>query len=159
MIRLILLAVGAFIVWVLFLSEFTKQQKITICIAALLICTAAMWFEQSSQTPKDGVMSVSELADCGVRSKHTYRTNFDIQFCLRNNSSGATAKRIAMSFVAMSCESGNCQEIQVINKDLGLSLEPQEQVTLTENLNFDKVEPALDSVVWIAKVVAVKALD
>lgn len=159
MIRLILVAIGIFIVWVLFLSGFSKRQKIIICLAALLICVAGMWFEQSSQTPKEGVISLSEIVDCGVTSKHSYRTNYDIEFCLRNNSLSATAKRVAISFAALNCEAGNCEEIQVINKDVALSLEPEQQITRTENLNFDKVEESLESVVWIAKVVSVKALD
>ncbi len=159
MIRLILVAIGGFIVWVLFLSEFSKRQKIIICLAALLFCIVGTWFEQSSQTPKEGVISTSELVDCGVTSKHSYRTNYDVAFCLRNTSLTATAKRVAMSFSVLKCEAGNCEEIQVINKDVALSLEPDEQVILVENLNFDEVEPSLDSIVWIAKAVSVKALD
>lgn len=159
MIRLILVAIGVFIIWVLFLSGFNKRQKISICIAALLICIAGLWFDQSSQTPRENVMSISELEDCGVNSKYSYRTNFDIEFCLRNSSLTATAKRLGMSFIALNCVAGNCEELQVVNKDVSLSLEPETQITMKENLSFDKVDTTSETVVWVVKVNSIKALN
>lgn len=159
MIRLILVVIGLFILWVLFLSEFSKRQKISVCIAALLMCIVGLWVDQSSQTPRENIILVAEIEDCGVSSKYSYRTNFDIEFCLLNSSLTATAKRLAMSFIALNCVDGNCQELQIINKDVSLSLEPETQITLKENLSFDKVGVSLESVVWVVKVNSVKALN
>jgi len=158
MIRLILVAIGILIIWVLFLSKFNKQKKIIICITSLLVCIVAVWFDQYSQTPKEGVMRVNELEDCGVSSNHSYRTNYDIEFCLRNLSLISTAKRVSISFTALNCAAGDCQEVQVIRKDVSLSLEPESQVTLQENLNFDQVERPANNVVWLARVDSVKAV-
>lgn len=158
MIRLILVAIGIFIVWVLFLSQFTRQQKIIICTVSLLVCVAGLWFDQSSHTPKEGLISVNEMENCGVNAKHSYRTNFDIELCLRNLSENATAKRVSISYTALNCVAGNCEELQVVNRDIALSLAPQLQLILSDNLNFDHVDPSLETVVWVAKVNSIKAL-
>ncbi|MBX2849051.1 MAG: hypothetical protein KTR16_12070 [Acidiferrobacterales bacterium] len=159
MIRLILIAIGIFIIWVLFLSKFNKKKKIAVCVAALAICIAGLWFDQSSRTPKENIISKSELVDCGVSAKHSYRTNFDIEFCLRNLSTSATARRVAMSFVALDCIDGSCEELQVMTKEVPLSLAPETEITLEENISFDKVDASSETVVWVAKVMSVKALD
>ena len=159
MIRLILLALGLFLLWVLFLSGFNKRQKISISVIALFISIACLWFDQASQTPRENLMSVEELEDCGVSSNHSYRTNFDIEFCLRNTSLTATAKRLAISFIALDCIDGNCEELQVVTKDISLSLEPESQLRLKENLSFDKVDISSETVVWVVKVNSIKALN
>ena len=77
---------------------------------------------------------------------------------MRNLSLTSTAKRVTISFTALDCAAGDCEEVQVIRKDVSLSLEPESQVTLQENLNFDQVKRPADNVVWLARVDSVKAV-
>ena len=158
MIRLVLLALAVFLSWVLFVSEFNKRQKITICVIAVMVTIFALWFEQSGQTPKDDLIAVSEIVDCGVRAEHSYRTNFDIEFCITNIAAQATAIRISIDFSALDCESGDCVEFQTVNKVVRVTLAPGESTTLTESLDFDQVDESVENIVWSTKIISVKAL-
>ncbi|MBT8114325.1 MAG: hypothetical protein KJP04_03035 [Arenicella sp.] len=129
-----------------------------ISLLAIALCAAGLWLEQRGETPRAGRMAVAELVECGVNGKHSYRTNFDIQFCLQNNSSQATVKRVALKFVALQCDLGDCREVQAVSKELACDLAPSERITLTENINFKMVDPLDENVVWSVQPTSVKAV-
>lgn len=158
MIRLILLPLAVFLSWVLFVSEFDKRKKIIISVVALVVTIFAMWFEQSGQVPKDDLLTVQDIVDCGVQAEHSYRTNYDVEFCLTNTGARATATRINVDFLALSCEEGDCTEIQAVNREVRLSLAPGESATMSENLDFNQLSEANENHVWSIRVVSVKAL-
>lgn len=158
MIRLLILALGVFLIWVLFFSGFTKQRKITISIIAVLIAIGGLWFEQRGQNLKSSLIAADQIADCGASATHTYRTNFDVRFCLQNNASKGTAKRVAMRFIALNCQQGDCQEIESVDKDIRVQIAPGEQATLVENLSFARVDPNAEGNVWTASALRVGAI-
>ena len=114
MIRLIILALGVFLIWMLFYSGFSKQRRIIVSVVAMVVGILGLWLEQRGETPRSGRMPVSELVSCGVSGKHSYRTNFDIEFCLENKSERATVKRVGLRFVAKQCIRGECSDVQEI---------------------------------------------
>lgn len=158
MIRLIILALGVFLIWMLFFSGFSKQRRVIVSVLAIVVCVAGLWLEQRGETPRSGRMPVSELVDCGVSGKHSYRTNFDIEFCLENQSARATVKHVGLKFMAMQCEHGDCREVQTITKRLTINLAPSQRSTQTENINFSMIDPLDESVVWRVQTDSVKAV-
>lgn len=159
MIRLIILALGVFLIWVLFASSFNKSRKILISVVVALFAVAGLWWESTSDLPKDGRIANEQIELCGINAKHTYRTNFDIDFCLRNNSETATVKRVALNFIAQRCESANnCTQIQALNKAIMLTIKPLADLSYSENLNFDLVEANDTSVSWAIEIKEVKAV-
>jgi len=158
MIRLIILALGIFIIWVLFVSGFSKQRKIIISVFAVLISIAGLWFEQWGEVPKDNLISVSQVVDCGVTGAHSYRTNYSIRFCLQNNATDATLKRAKISFSALNCESGECREIESVIKEIPLDVAPRASATMVESLSFNKLESTNDTIVWTVTPVKVKGV-
>lgn len=158
MIRLIILALGTFLIWMLFFSGFSKQRRIVVSVLAIVVSAAGLWLEQRGETPRGGRMLTTELVSCGVSGKHSYRTNFDIEFCLENQSARATVKRVGLKFVAKQCIRGECREVQSISKELSLDLAPAERSTQTENINFSMIDPLDKSVVWSVQTDSVKAV-
>jgi len=122
-----------------------------------LIAITALWLEQKGQMLKSNLIQVSQIADCGVSGTHSYRTNFDIQFCLQNNSPNAILKRIGVDFSALRCVKGNCEGLQTVNKELPVNLAPGARQTFVENFSFSNVEPSAENVVWTATLVSVLA--
>ena len=159
MIRLIILALGVFLIWVLFASSFDKPRKILISVVVALFALAGLWWESASDVPRDGRVVREQIELCGIETKHTYRTNFDIHFCLRNNSETATVKRVAAKFIAQRCQPAtSCTQIQSINKAIMLTIQPLAEVSYTENLSFDLVEIGDTSVSWTIEIEEVKAV-
>jgi len=116
------------------------------------------WFEQSGQVPKDNLLTAQDIVDCGVQGEHSYRSNYDIEFCLTNTSDHATATRINIDFMALNCEQGDCSEVQTVNREVRLSLVPGESKTAVENLDFNLLGEVTENLVWSIRVVSVKAL-
>lgn len=158
MIRLIILVLGIFLIWLLFYSNFSKQRRVVISLLAVTACVLGLWLEQRGESPRAGRMAVSELVQCGVTGTHSYRTNFDIKFCLQNNSPAATVKRVALDFTALKCSQGDCREVQVVSRELACDLSPAARISLTENINFKLVDPLDKTIVWKVQPTSVKAI-
>jgi len=161
MIRLLIIAIGVFLLWVLFVSGFKKRTKIIISVCVLIFSGVGIWFEQADKGLRDNLIMIHEIVDCGVSAEHSYRTNYDVEFCLQNDSLKAMAKHINIDFIALSCLNGECLEIQNINEDVILSLAAQTSITLTKSLEFDKVPQEFENeatIVWSISVRSVKAI-
>lgn len=157
MIRLLIIALGIFLIWVMFFSKFPKQRKIVITLVAIVLAVIGLWFEQKGESLKSDLVQLSDVVDCGATGKHSYRTNFDIEFCLQNNSVNATLKRITIDFKALDCIDGACQDKQTVQKTIRLDLSPGEKETYSENLNFPSVDSDDQNIVWTIIPIAVFA--
>jgi len=161
MIRLLIIAIGILLLWVLFVSNFKKSIKIILTICVLVIFGVGIWVEQADKVLKSNIIDATEIIDCGVSAKHSYRTNYDVDFCLRNDSLIGVAKQINLDFIALRCVNGECSEIQKVNQDVLLSLEAKSSDWLTENVDFDKVSQVPENgatLLWSIDVQSVKAI-
>ncbi|NND80990.1 MAG: hypothetical protein HKN50_01045 [Gammaproteobacteria bacterium] len=158
MIRLIIPVLGLILIWLLFFSGFSKQRRILISLTLVLLTGAGLWWEQAGKTPRADLMPLSQLQACGASGQHSYRTNFDIEFCLLNASENFIVKRVSLDFIALQCDAGRCAELQRISRDVAIELLPFAQTTLVENLRFEAVSPSSNEVVWNVEPTAVKAV-
>lgn len=159
MIRLFIIVIGLFLIWVLFFSSFTKQRKTAITLLALGMSVIGVWLESSAGLPRAGVIEVGDISSCGVLAKHSYRSNFDLQICVRNNASDGEVKLLGLSIIAQNCTApDNCLMLETVQRDASVSIGPNSEITLKQNLSFDAVEPAATNVVWSVEINSVKAV-
>jgi len=69
MIRLIIIAIGLFILWVLFLSSFEKRRKIIIAIAAVVVLIAGLILDGWGKKPRSNIVNIDQIEVCGVTAK------------------------------------------------------------------------------------------
>jgi len=159
MIRLLIAVIGLFLIWVLFLSSFTKQRKILITVIALLMTVIGVWLESNTGVPRANIVSTDDISSCGVIAKHSYRSNFDLDICIRNNASDGQVKRLTLLIVAEKCSSSdNCLILEQVQRDASVNIAPNSDARLSQNLSFDKVDPAAAEVIWSVEIVSVKAV-
>lgn len=160
MIRLIVAVIGLFIIWVLFFSHFTKKQKVLIVFFATLMSVVSIWYESASDKPRDNIVQLDQVTNCGVSAVHTYRSNFDINICLKNESSKGHIKRIQLVIIAQQCfQSDECTELQRISRDLSVNVLPNSSKALTENLSFNQIGKDQNNIKWQFEVESVKAVN
>ena len=157
MIRIIILVIGVFVLWVLFFSPFSKQQKIVIGACAACILAIGLWYESHGKTPKSGLIGVSEIVSCGASGGFSYRSNYNVDICLQNNSAVATVQRIGLRVAVLSCENSNCSEMDAVNKEISLQIGPKQRVQTIQNLSFDKLDPETPNLSWIVETTSVRA--
>jgi len=159
MIRLLIVIVGLFLIWLLFLSSFTKRRKIIIATVVLVMSVLGIWLESNTDLPRANVVSVNDISDCGVVATHSYRSNFDLKICLRNNASGGQVKQLDLLVVAENCTApNNCVLLEKVQRDVSVDIAPNSETVFAQNLGFDQVEPAATGVKWSAEIRAVKAI-
>ena len=159
MIRLIVALVGLFVLWVLFFSNLTKNQKIIISSIAVILSVLGLWYESTSNKPRQGIVQIDQVTQCGIKVAHTYRSNYDIKFCIRNGSDNAYIKRISLDIYAQQCdESNQCQELQRVARDLKVDLKSDMQKEFTENLSFEKVNKD-NKVSWAIEIKQIQAFN
>ena len=157
MIRIIILVIGVFLLWVLFLSPFSKQRKIVIGVCAACIVAIGLWYEGNGKTPKSGLISVAEIASCGASGEFSYRSNYNVDICLQNNSAVATVQRIGLRVSVLSCENSSCTEVNALDKEISLQIGPQQRVQTKQNISFEKLDGQLPNLTWIVEPTSVKA--
>ena len=158
MIRVILALIAVFIIWVLFFSKFSKERKIAIVALVVVVSFLGVWYESSVGKPRQDLVEPSQIIDCGVSAKHSYRTNFDIDLCVQNTSEFAKVRRLELLIIAQQCTNlGECVELQRVARDLSVEVMPSSSIMLKQNLSFNNVAPDLDDVKWSFIVSAVKA--
>jgi len=160
MIRLLVAAVGLFVIWVLFFSHFTKNQKILIVFFATFISVVSIWYENAADKPKHNIVQLNQVISCGVSAAHTYRSNFDINLCIRNESTAGHIKRLELAIIAEQClQTNECSELERVKRDLSVNILPDSSQTLMENLSFNQVDREQANIQWRFEVEAVKAVN
>jgi hypothetical protein len=157
MIRVIILVIFLFLVWVLYASGFEKARKIRICIIALVVCAIGFWFDGYYKRELDSLLGVSQVEVCGVTAEFSYRTNYNFELCLQNDASDATVSRLNMAVIASKCAGQSCIEVQRVERDTLVSIAPRSRAILEQNLSFDQVDPDQGSIKWSLEVIDVKA--
>lgn len=158
MVRLLIPLIAIFFIWLLFFSSFTKRIRIVLSIGVLLLSAAALWFDMNSRAVSTGVVELSQLSNCGVKSQFSYRSNYNIDLCLRNTATEGTVRKIEVRFDAASCVERNCVDLQSRVEIIHLNLPPDEQLIHTENLAFDLVPENTPNVLWTAEVLKIWAV-
>lgn len=159
MIRLIIIAIAIFLIWVLFFSGFEKRRKIIISVIAVLICVAGMGWESFSKKPRSHLIATEQVVSCGVQAEHSYRSNYDLQICIENTASKGHVKRIDMTVNAQQCgNNADCEVLESVTRSLSVDIAPQSSTTLQENLSFKSVDKNATGLQWGIEVLAVKAL-
>ena len=158
MIGLIIFVIGAFSLWLLFVSDFNQRLKIIISLSLLVILIAGVWYENYGETPKYGVINEEQVVTCGVTAEYSYRSNFKIDYCLKNNSKVATIRRLELKFIVLDCSVELCNEIESVIKDLNFEIEPEQYVKGNVSLAFDSVSQNQQNLEWKVEVVSVKAV-
>lgn len=158
MIRLLFIAVALLLLWVVFMSGFSKKHKIWVVVAAMIFSVFAMWLESNWQQPKKDLVQASDVVDCGTTAGHSYRSSFDLIICLRNQADIGHVKRVNFDVIAKRCAQPEaCIEIERVARELSVDLPAQSDLNVKQNLSFNLVDPAASDVVWSVEVKSVRA--
>ncbi|MFT6407368.1 MAG: hypothetical protein ACJAQ6_000779 [Arenicella sp.] len=157
MIRVIILLIFLFLVWVLYASGFERLRKIRICIIALVVSAIGFWFDGYYKRELDNLVDVSQVQVCGVSSEFSYRTNYNLTICVQNDASGATVSRLKVAAIASNCAAQSCVEVQRVERDMLVNIAPLSRVQLEQNLSFTNVSPDQSNIQWSVEVLEVKA--
>lgn len=158
MIRLIVLLVFLFLLWVLFASGFERRRKIVVSVIAVLACLATLVFDGYTKRESNSLIANSDIHTCGISAQHTYRTNFDVTICLVNKHPSATLSRLEMQVIASSCEASNCTEVQRVTRDIPMQLGASARQNLIQNLSFDAVNSDAQNINWSVEIITTKGL-
>ena len=159
MIRLIILVLGLFLFWLNLFSGASKQNKLIFSGIAALLIVVIVLIESAGTTPRSGVISPDQIVACGDTSaERSYRTNYNVSFCLQNNATHGTVKRLELRFSALSCATKPCQTIDSVTKPMSMVIAPGEHLEQIENLAFDQLAAGLEDLIWQVDVLDVKAI-
>lgn len=159
MIRLIIAVIGVFVIWALFFSGFDRQRKIIITLSAVVLVMLGLILDSWGKSPRSNIIQVDEVSVCGVTARSTYRTNFNLEVCLKNNADRGTVKRIALVVSVSDCSQGGlCKELQNVTRDFPIDIASGDKLVVEQNLAFDKVSADNSSLQWTVEPVSVKAV-
>ncbi len=158
MIRLIIFLIGAVLLWILFASSMNKRLKIILSLSLVVILIAGVWYENYGEMPRNGLVTTEQVVSCGVTAKHSYRSDYKINYCLKSNSKTATTKRLELRFIALDCSSQPCKEIESVIKEVNFEIAPQQKINKDVSLAFDSVSQNQQHLEWEVEVVSVKAV-
>ena len=161
MIRVILLFLAVALVWILFFSSFTKVQRIVGAIALFLVSVLAMWVTSEYDKPRGGIITTADVSVCDFGVRHSYRTNYDVNLCLKNQHESATLRRIQFEVVAQRCDAEqNCVDLQRKTKSRPITIAPGESLSIQDSLDFKQLpDVADDSITWSINLLANKAAN
>ncbi|GAA6137026.1 hypothetical protein NBRC116583_07730 [Arenicella sp. 4NH20-0111] len=159
MIRLIIALLGIIMLWVWLFSPLGKRPRIVLTIFSMVLAVCLALFEAYSHKPRENLITVSEIQQCGLSVSHRYRSDYRVSLCLKNDSGSANVKRIVFKVIASRCTgAASCEVVEEVSRDIPVSIVPNTSVELMETLRFEQVQPQEKEVVWAAEVVSVKAI-
>jgi len=158
MIRVIILLIFLFLVWVLYASGFEKPRKIRICIIAIVLCSIGFWFNGYYKRELNNLIGISQVRVCGVTAEFSYRTNYDLKICLQNDATDAAVSRLNVVVIASNCAEQPCVEVQRVERDMLVDIAPKSGMSLEQNLSFDRVNPDQSRIQWSVEVLDIKAV-
>ena len=158
MIRILIGAAVVLVVWILLFSGLSKTRKRGCIVALGLFVLAGLWFEGYSKTPRAGRIQDTDIVACGIKAKRSYRDNFDIEYCFKNQSTTAVVKRMNLRFSVMLCKQADCDLKQTVDRDHVVDIDIGETVWMKDNLAFASVRDAQGDLQWKVDVLSVKAL-
>ena len=156
------------IVWLMFFSGFSKRARIIASLALTAVLFLGLWLEDAGKNPRTNLIKPEQISVCGVSGEFSYRSNYNVTICLRNESPDSELRRIVLGIAALDCAGGECTEVERVEKQIQLVLAPGEQSEIVQNLRFDKLPHADPAAVaddststtkWAVEVAQVWALD
>jgi len=157
-IRLIVLIVFLFLIWVLFASGFERRRKIYVSVASVVLCVAILLIDGYSKRESTALIANTDIKVCDVSAKHTYRSNFDVYICLKNTHQTVTLSRLNMEVIASECVANECQELQRVPRDIPIQLQALSEIEISQNLSFDKVSSTNPNLQWSLKIITTKGV-
>lgn len=158
MIRLILGLSGVFLLWLWLFSPFSRRAKTITTIVAIVLFVALVSYESYDNKPRYGLIEPNQVPLCGSQVRYSYRTDYKLALCIDNTSS-RTIKRLTFDVLAKQCDAvGQCNELELVSRDLPITVAPNGRYEFTETLRFDQLEAGAKDVIWEVSVTAVKAI-
>lgn len=159
MIRIFIALIGLFLIWVLFFSRFRKETKVVIVALAIGFSVFGVWYENTAKQPKQNILPISSIVNCGLMGKHSYRTNYDVSVCMANMADSGTVKRVEFSIIAKEClVAEKCDEVERVRRHLAVNLLPQSNQTIEQSLAFNRLDPDLANIQWSFEVHSIEAV-
>ena len=168
MIRLVLVLLLLVIVWLLFIANFTRNQRIIGVIVTCMLFVGAVWFDDNRKRPKSNILALDDISSCGIEAASPYRSNYDFSLCFENIAKQGTVRRLSFEVVASDCNSQPCQTVETVLREMPLTIAAGERALVKQNLKFDTVagllqntdeDPAMryKDIRWSVNLVEVKA--
>mgnify|MGYP005988837757 FL=1 len=140
MLRLLLILLAAVLVWILYFSTFERRNKIIMSVSLFVLTISTLWFDSYLSKPKSNKIDISQVAVCGLNVQYSYRTNYNIELCLKNNHPSATLRRVAFELTAQVCSSdGECTSLQTKSKSRPVEVAAGKEITLADSMSFEQV--------------------
>lgn len=157
MIRVLILLVGLLIIGVLFLSKMPRQRKIIVSSLILLCFLVVVAVTGHLQSPKVDKSVLDQVAMCGVSGKFSYRTDYSISLCIKNNSP-KVVDAVLIAVTALDCQNGECKEVQTVQKRMAVKIKPQAQSTFETTISFNELPRGSNNAKWVADIQQVWAV-
>ena len=157
MVRLLIPLVAIVLIWLLFFSSFSKRIRIIATAALIVITVFGLWLDTNGRAINTSRIQASEVESCGVSGAFSYRTNFNLDLCLQNNSAHATVKRLELNIEALDCESGTCEVADSRTEVINITIASGQRVQHVENVSFPLLSKELPDPVFTAQVTQVWA--
>ena len=148
MIRVLLLFLGFAFLWVLFFPGMSKKTRLITIGAIVIAFFVGLFFEKKDDFQSAHLVSAGKVDVCDLEVKHSYRTNYDVHFCLQNRIENITVKRVALTLKANNCQTQPCTDLQTVHKEIPVTLPFDKAVRLRENMQLDKVGNDHDHIQW-----------
>jgi len=140
MLRLLLILLAAVLVWILFFSSFERRTKIITSVSLFILTISTLWFDSYLSKPKSNKIDIAEVVVCGLDVQYSYRTNYNIELCLKNNHPSVTLRRVAFEITAQVCSSDSeCTSLQTNSKSRSVEVPAGSEVTLADSMSFEQV--------------------
>ena len=147
MIRLFIFILALALIWLLFFTKLDIKRKSIAVTSVIIIFIVSLVFEMGNKTPRTGIISLDQVSTCGVSAEFTYRTNYNIEFCIQNKSPESTVERVELEFSVSRCDQ-ICSVIQSQRKEITANLAGNSKAMFVENLRFDLVEKGEPNLFW-----------
>ena len=169
MIRLVLILLCLVIVWLLFIANLSRTQRIVAVILTCVLFVGAVWFDDNRKRPKTNLVLIDDVVNCGIEVSSPYRSNFEFNLCFENQAERGTVRRLSFEILAHDCKTKPCTEIETVLREIPVTIPTGERTLLKQSLKFDAVaalaqnsdgEPdAADMhIQWSLNLVGVKAI-
>jgi hypothetical protein len=157
MVRLLIPLVAIILIWLLFFSSFSKRIRIGASIILISLTVLGLWLDTNGRSINTSRVTPAEVESCGVSGSFSYRSNYNLKLCLKNNAASATVHRLSVQVDALACSNGECEVQDSVDEVINLRIEAGEQIEHIENLSFPKLPEVIDEPVFTIQVLRVWA--
>lgn len=158
MLRVVLFILAAALVYILFFADLKKRTRLVTGAALFLSTVVVLWALSQQGKPRENLIDVSQIEVCDVDVQYSYRTNYAVKLCLKNNHESATVRRVSFTLNALDCSAGetSCRELASTTKSRPLQIMAGQEVLIEDSMSFDALgEPANSTeqqITWRASV-------